>query len=173
MKAYAPTACSIALMLGMPALAETKVSILPTATADRTFQFVQPARTFLDTPLEVDSLTPYALFVVGQDEDQQLFTQAATMAFMIGQWAQDPGTSLEAVRANRNLGPVVLDVELTDEQVAERNLVVLGSKNRLYAKLASRLYGSGSYIQVVRDGLAPGRDVMFVSDETAAAYLEN
>ncbi len=173
MKAYASTACSIALLLGMPASAETTVSILPTATADRTFQFVQPARTFLGTPLEIDSLTPYALFVVGQEEDQQLFTQAATMAFMIGQWAQDPGTSLEAVRANRNLGPVVLDVELTDEHVAERNLVVLGSKNRLYAKLAPRLQGTGSFIQVIPDGLAPGRDVMFVSDETAAAYLAN
>jgi hypothetical protein len=149
------------------------LQILPTPVADRTFQFAKPGKSFLGTPLEVDSLTPHALFVVGQSESNPLLVQAATMAFMVGQWAQEPGTTLEMVRTNRNLGPVWLDTDLTQGQITQHNLVLLGKNNRFYSKLAPQLQGEGSFIEVVKDALAPGRDVMVVSDTRAAFYLAN
>ncbi len=160
-------------LVAMNTWAAPEVQILPTPVADRTFQFVEPGRSFLGTPLEVDALTPYSLFVVGQNESGELLVQAATMAFMVGQWAQEPGTSLEMVKSNRNLGPVVLDTELTDEQIAQHNLVIIGKENRFYTRIASRLSGSGSFVEVLKDGLAPGREILFVSDEAAAFYLAN
>lgn len=155
------------------AAAQPKLQILPTPTADRTFQFVKPGTSFMGTPLQVESLTPHALFVIGRDESNELLVHAATMAFMVGQWAQEPGTSLEMVKTNRNLGPVWLDTDLSDAQIAQHNLVVLGKNSRLYPQLAPRLQGEGSFIEVVKDALAPGRNVMFVSDPRAAFYLAN
>ena len=155
------------------AWATPKLQILPTPVADRTFQFVKPGKSFLGTPLEVDSLTPHTLFVVGRNDSGELFVQASTMAFMVGQWAQEPGTSVEMVKTNRNLGPVVLDTDITEDQLAGYDLVLLGKKNRLYPQIAPRLSGRGSFVEVVKDALSPGRDLMFVSDKQAAFYLAN
>ncbi len=173
MRRFAVMLSAVLTLSAMNAWSEPKLQILPTPVSDRTFQFVGPGKSFLGTPLEVESLTPYALFVVGATESNQLLVQAATMAFMVGQWSQEPGTSLEMVKANRNLGPVWLDVDLTEEQIAQHNLVLLGKNNRFYSRLAPRLQGEGSFIEVVKDGLAPGRGVMFVSDARAAFYLAN
>ncbi len=162
-----------ATLAAVSAWATPKLQILPTPVADRTFQFVKPGKSFLGTPLEVDSLTPHTLFVVGENDSSEFFSQAATMAFMVGQWAQEPGTSVEMVKTNRNLGPVVLDTEITEDQTARYNLVLLGTNNRFYPQIASRLNGSGSFVEVAKDALSPGRDLMFVSDRRAASYLAN
>lgn len=149
------------------------MQILPTPTADRTFQFVKMDRSFVGTPLEVDALVPHALFVVGAEESAALTVQAGNMAYMIGQWSNEPGTSLEAIQMKANLGPVLLDRELTEEQIADHNLVLVGSNNSIYKQLADRLEGEGSFLEVVPDALAPGRDVMVLSDLAAARYLAN
>jgi hypothetical protein len=77
------------------------------------------------------------------------------------------------VKARQNLGPVILDTDLTEEQIAQYNLVLVGRNNRFHHRLAGRLLGEGSFIEVVDDALAPGRDLMFVSDVPAAFYLAN
>ncbi len=87
-----------ALMLLLAAKAAGAVQILPTPQSDRTFQFVHKSQTFLGTPLQTEALTPHALIVVGAGEQPSLYLQAATMAYMIGQWTQEPGTSLEKVK---------------------------------------------------------------------------
>ncbi len=155
------------------AVAAQQLQILPTPTADRTFQFVHTSTSFLGTPLAVEAVVPYALIVIGADESPELATQAATMAYMIGQWSQEPGTSLEMIKKNQNLGPLVLDKSLTQAEIKNRHLVVVGKRNTLYAKLEGRLRGKGSFIEVIKDGLVSGRDIMFVSDEKAAYYLAN
>ena len=75
---------AFATLAAVGAWATPKLQILPTPVADRTFQFVKPGKSFLGTPLEVDSLTPHTLFVVGRNDSGELFVQAATMAFMVG-----------------------------------------------------------------------------------------
>ena len=112
-----------ALLLFAVSHAATAVQILPTPLSDRTFQFVHTSQTFMGTPLQIEALTPYALFVVGTGEDPSLYVQAATMAYMVGQWSQEPGTSVESIKTNQSLGPVLLDKDLTPEQVAHHNLI--------------------------------------------------
>jgi hypothetical protein len=72
-----------------------------------------------------------------------------------------------------DLGPVLLAKDLTLERIAQHNLVVLGKNNTVYPHIATRLTGKGSFIEVVNDALAPGRDIVFVSDAKAAFYLAN
>jgi hypothetical protein len=158
------------LVLGNTAAA---VQILPTPYADRTFQFIRTSQTFMGTPLQTKALTPYALFVIGSTEQPDFYPQAATIAYMIGQWTQEPGTSLEKVKTNQNLGPVLLDRQLTPEQISHRNLVIIGKNNNIYPRIEARLSGKGTFIEVVEDALAPGQDIMFVSDAKAASYLAN
>ena len=161
------------VMFSQLSTATAAVQILPTPLADRTFQFVHISESFLGTPLKVDALTPYALFVLGPEKTPALYVQAATMAYMVGQWSQEPGTSLAMIKTNQNLGPVVLDTDLTPDQIANHNLVVLGKGNQIYPRIAARLTGKGSFVEVLKNGLTPGREVMFVSDEKAAFYLAN
>jgi hypothetical protein len=170
-----PLAVAMLTPIAIDALSEPELElqILPTPTADRTFQFVKPGKSFMGTPLEVESLTPHALLVIGRKEASGMAVQAATMAFMVGQWTQEPGTSLEMVKIRQNLGPVWLDTDLTEDQIARHNLVLLGKNNELYPQLAARLQGEGSFIEVVENALAPDRDLMFVSDARAAFYLAN
>lgn len=149
------------------------VQILPTPLSDRTFQFVHRSQSFLGTPLQTEALTPHALFVIGGGEQADLYLQAATMAYMIGQWTQEPGTSVEKIKRNQNLGPILLDEQLSPQHIAARNLVIIGKNNNIHPRIASRLTGKGSFIEVVKDALAPGRDLMFVSDDKAAFYLAN
>ncbi len=164
---------AVLMLTAVDAWAQPKIQIMPSPLSDRTFQFVKPGKSFLGTPLEIDSLTPHALFVFGRTDSSQFAVQAATMAFMVGQWAQDPGTSVEMVKTNRNLGPLLLDTDITDDQIAQHNLVLMGKGNRFYPQISPRLSGSGSFVQVLKDVLAPGRQVMFISDTRAASYLAN
>lgn len=170
------TFAALLLTVGLgaaPAAVAKGVQILPQPDADRTFQFTRLSKSFMGTPLEAEAIVPHAVFVIGADDSADLAIQVATMTYMVGQWSQEPGTSLEMVKTNQNLGPVVLDKDLTEAQMADHNLVVVGQKNRVYEKLKSRLRGTGSFIEVVEDALAPGHDVMFVSDGKAAFYLAN
>ncbi len=162
---------ALALLLLAVGKAAIAVQILPEPFSDRTFQFLHTSQTFMGTPLKTEALIPYALFVIGAGEEPSLYLQAATMAYMVGQWSQEPGTSLEKVKTNQNLGPVLLDKQLTREQVANHNLVIIGKNNKLYPRIAARLTGKGSFIQVLSDALAPARDIMFVSDAKAASSL--
>lgn len=155
------------------ASADGGVDILPGPFADRTFQYVKIAETFLGTPLKTDALVPNILIVVSRREDPDLVLQAANIAYMIGQWTHEPGTSVEKVKSKADLGPVRFDTDLTEEDIKGANLLVLGKNNILYEKIADRLTGQGSYIQVIPDGAAAGRDVMFIADREAAAYLAN
>jgi hypothetical protein len=127
----------------------------------------------MGTPLQIEALTPHALFVIGAGEQPSLYLQAATMAYMLGQWTQEPGTSLEKIKTNQNLGPVLLDKQLTPAKIAHHNLVIIGKNNNIYPRIAARLTGKGSFIEVLYDALAPARDIMFVSDAKAAFYLAN
>jgi hypothetical protein len=111
--------------------------------------------------------------VIGADESADLFIQTAGMAYMIGQWTQDPGTSIQKIKQNDNLAPVTLDKDLTEEEIKEFNIVLVGTKNIYYERLKDKLTGDGSFIEVVKDGLAPGRDVLFISDKKSAFYLAN
>lgn len=43
---------------------------------------------------------PYALIVVGVDEFSELFLQTLTLANAIGQWSQEPGTSLGMIEVS-------------------------------------------------------------------------
>ncbi len=149
------------------------VNILPESTSDRTFQFVKTASTFSGTPLSVNALVPNALVVLGETESRDLFIEAAGIAYMIGQWTHDPGTSVESIRAGDRLAPVRLDTSLKEEDIRHHNIILLGKKNAYYRKIRSRLTGTGSFIQIVEDGLAKGRDTLFVSDNTAGFYLAN
>ncbi len=127
----------------------------------------------METPLEVEALVPYALFVIGEKESPELFIQASGMAYMIGQWSQEPGTSVEKVKQNKNLSPIILDKDISDEDIKAHNLVVIGKNNIVYEKLRNKLTGKGSFIEVIENGLAEGRDVMVASDHKAAFYLAN
>ena len=149
------------------------IQILPEPTSDRTFQFLRIEETFKGSPLKVKALVPNAVIVIGSAEDPALMKQAGAIAFMLGQWAHDPGSSVERIRQNATLAPIMLDSEVTEKVISEFNLIVLGSKNRIYGKIKSRLHGKGSFIEVIRDVLVKGRDVMFVSDSKAAFYLAN
>lgn len=71
-----------ALLLFAASHAAAAVQILPTPLSDRTFQFVHISQTFLGTPLQIEALTPYALFVIGAGEDPGLYIQAATLRAM-------------------------------------------------------------------------------------------
>ena len=160
----------VAISLGHAA---DKIQILPTPLSDRTFQYLQISNTFMGTPLEIEALVPYALFVIGEKESPDMFIQVAGMAYMIGQWSQEPGTSVEKVKQNKNLSPILLDKEVSDEDIKARNLIVVGKKNIIYEKLEKKLKGQGSFIEVIKDGLAEGRNIMVVSDQKAASYLAN
>jgi hypothetical protein len=150
-----------------------KPQILPAPVSDRTFQYLQISKTFMGTPLEVEALVPYALFVIGEKESPDLFIQVASMAYMIGQWSQEPGTSVEKVKQNKNLPPIILDKDISDEDIKAHNLVVVGKNNTIYERLKNSLKGQDSYIEVIKNGLSEGRDVMVVSDRKAAFYLAN
>jgi hypothetical protein len=150
-----------------------KPQILPTPLSDRTFQYLQISNTFMGTPLEIEALVPYALFVIGENESPDLFIQVASMAYMIGQWSQEPGSSVEKVKQNKNLPPILLDKDISDEDIKAHNLVVVGKNNNIYKKLEKKIKGQGSFIEVIKNGLAEGRDVMVVSDRKAAFYLAN
>ena len=125
------------------------------------------------SPLAIEAVVPNALFVIGAEESADLFLQTAGMAYMIGQWTQDPGTSVQKIQQNDNLAPVVLDKDLSEEDIKGFNIVLVGKKNILYEKLKDRLTGDGSFIEVVKDGFTQGRDVLFLSDKKAAFYLAN
>jgi len=99
-----------------------KPQILPTPVSDRTFQYLQISKTFMGTPLEIEALVPYALFVIGEKESPELFIQVASMAYMIGQWSQEPGTSVEMIKQNKNLPPIILDRDISDEDIKTHNL---------------------------------------------------
>lgn len=161
------------IIMSSQVYAGEKTKILPTPVSDRTFQYLQISKTFMGTPLEVEALVPHALFVIGEKESPDLFIQVASMAYMIGQWSQEPGTSVEMVEENKTLPPVTLDKDLSDADKKAHNLVVVGKNNTLYERLKKRLKGEGSFIEVIENGLAEGRDVMFVSDRKAAFYLAN
>ena len=161
------------IIMSSQAYAGEKTKILPTPVSDRTFQYLQISKTFMGTPLEIEALVPNALFVIGEKESPDLFIQVASMAYMIGQWSQEPGTSVEKVKQNKNLPPVILDKDISDEDIKAHNLVVVGKNNIIYEKLKNKLKGEGSFIEVIKNGLAPDKDVMFVSDRTAAFYLAN
>lgn len=149
------------------------LQVLPTSFSDRTFPYLQVSEAFAGIPLQTEALVPHALIVVGEKETSDILVQAAGMAYMIGQWSQDPGTSVTKVRQGKSLFPVVLDRDLTDEDIHSFNLIAVGKKNSIYERLADKLKGQGSFIEVVENGLTEGRDVMIVSDPKAAAYLAN
>ncbi len=173
MKKITVTLLACILMITVSARAEKKLQILPTPVSDRTFQYVEISETFMGTPLAIEAVVPHALFVIGAEESADLFIQTAGMAYMIGQWTQDPGTSIQKIKQNDNLAPVALDKDLTEEDIKEFNIVLVGTKNIFYQRIKDKLTGDGSFIQVIKDGLAPGRDVLFVSDKKSAFYLAN
>ena len=173
MKKITVTLLVCILMISVSARAEKKLQILPTPVSDRTFQYVKISETFMGTPLAIEALVPYALFVIGTEESADLFLQTAGLAYMIGQWTQDPGTSVQKIQQNDNLAPVTLDKNLSEEDIKEFNIVLVGKNNIYYQRVKDKLTGDGSFIEVVKDGLAPGRDVLFVSDKKAAFYLAN
>ncbi len=149
------------------------IPILTEPTSDRTFQFLRIEGTFKGSPLKVKALVPNAVIVIGSAEDPALMKQAGAIAFMLGQWAHDPGSSVERIKQNATLAPIMLDSEVTEKTVSAFNLIVLGRKNSIYVKIKGRLHGEGSFIEVVPDALAKGRNVMFVSDSKAAFYMAN
>ena len=117
------------LLMTVSAKAEEKLQILPSPVSDRTFQYVKISETFMGTPLAIEAVVPHALFVIGAEESADLFLQTAGMAYMIGQWTQDPGTSVQKIKQNDNLAPVTLDKDLTEEDIKEFNIVLVGTKN--------------------------------------------
>ncbi|HHD64345.1 MAG TPA: hypothetical protein ENK96_08315 [Desulfobulbaceae bacterium] len=110
---------------------------------------------------------------MGKAESPNLFIEAAGIAYMLGQWTHDPGTSVKAIRSRDRLAPISIDTSLKEEDIHRHNIILLGKKNAYYRKIRSRLTGKGSFIQVVEDGLANGRDTLFVSDSKAGFYLAN
>lgn len=154
-------------------LSAQPVKILPDPFADRTFQFVRVEGTFAGTPLLTQALVPHVTIVVGEKESPQLFLAAASMAYMLGQWTHDPGTSVEAIRSGAELVPVRTDRSLREDDLARGNVILLGRNNTLEERIQASSIKEGSVVQVFRNGLAPGRDTLLVSDDVAASYLAN
>ena len=135
---------SCTLLLTVSAQAGEKLQILPTPAADRTFQYVRIADTFLGTPLSIEALVPNVRFILGEEESADLYIQTAGMAYMIGQWTQDPGTSVQKIQQNENLAPVTLDKNLSEKDLKGFNIVLVGKNNIFYPRLKDKLTGNGS-----------------------------
>ncbi|MHB2147568.1 cellulose biosynthesis cyclic di-GMP-binding regulatory protein BcsB [Calditrichota bacterium LG25] len=146
------------------------VQILPEPLADRTFQYTRILPTFGGTPLEVEALVPNALIVVGRQEAPELVLQAGQVAFMLGQWIHDAGVSLEKVKQGVNLAPLKFDDQVTESDLKQFNLIVLGTKNKFVKQ--AKLKGQGSFLEVT-DAPFGGRQMLIVSDLKAASYLAN
>ncbi len=163
----------LAGIAGIASVAEAAVTVLPDPTADRTFQFVKISTTFMGSPLAGEALVPNVIFTVGKGEAPEITRHVTGMAFMLGQWTHDPGSSVEMVRNKDSFAPFRFDTEITGEMERSYNVVVVGKKNRFYEQFKNKLRGSGTFVEVLPDALAKGRDVMFVSDAAAAFYLAN
>ncbi len=152
---------------------EAAIKILPTTLSDRTFQYLRIEETFKGSPLKVKALVPNAVVVIGQGEDAGLVKQAIAISYMLGQWTEDPGSSIEKIKTGKTLAPVLTDKEITEDIYTDYNLIVVGLNNSIYERFKTRLKGSGSFIEVLKDAFIKGKDVMFVSDAKAAFYLAN
>ena len=115
--------------------ASQKLQIFPTPHSRQDIPVRAYKLSFLDFPLAVEAVVPYALVLVGVDKSSELFIQAATMDYVIGQWSQEPGTSLEMIKANQNLGPLVLDKNLTRSQIRFTNRYLILCKRDLGVRL--------------------------------------
>ncbi len=149
------------------------VNILPNSLADRTFQFTRIEPVFSGTPLKTDALVPNVLVVAGRQEKPELLLQAAQIAYMLGQWTEDPGSSLEKVKQNVNLAPIKFDDQVSDTELKNFNLIVLGTQNRFFNQLKQTFNRTGSFVQVQSDFPVEGRQTLFLSDLKAAKYLAN
>ncbi len=149
------------------------IQILPTPLADRKFQYVRIEEIFTGSPLATKALVPNALIVIGTEEKGSIVRQAIAVAYMLGLWTQDPGSSVEKIKKNITLAPVITDGEVSPEITKNYNLIVIGRHNKIYKKFKERLHGQRTFIEVVKDAFVKGRDVMFVSDARATFYLAN
>ncbi len=163
------------LALGVAAfvMLAADLQIGPSPFADRTFNYLRVDSTFQGIPLKTTALVPASIVVLGAREDRQMFVQAANIAFMLGQWSDDVGSSVGKIKQNKTYKPVVLAKDVTKQMLKNFNVILLGRKNRFFKKLNLDLPQENSVLQVVKNGLSPGRDVLFVSDAQAAAYLAN
>ncbi len=152
---------------------EAAIKILPTPLSDRTFQYVRIEETFKGSPLKVKALVPNVIVVIGQGEDAELLKQAIAISYMLGQWTDDPGSSIEKIKTGKTLAPVLTDKEINEDIYTDYNLIVVGLNNSIYERFKTRLKGSGSFIEVLKDAFIKGKDIMFVSDAKAAFYLAN
>lgn len=166
-----PAALALMLLTGLavlaPAvLASTGLTIGPTPTSDRRFPFVEEGPAFTGTPLAVrHARLPGVTIVTGKPEGPQA-SQVANLALMLGQWTEAP-SSHPLVRAAG---------ELTDADLAQRHLIVLGQRNplleRIEGKFPRDLGERGPALWVVEDAFAHGKHVMILAGRSPAEVAQ-
>ncbi len=147
------------------------VKILPEPLSDRTFQYTQVAKTFKGTPLAIEALVPAVQIVVGRKESPELILQASHLSFMLGQWTHDARTQMKKVKQNLDLAPIKFVDQLSEADLKNFNLIVLGKKNEYFEQ--AKINEKGSFLKVVNNFPLQGKQTMFVSDFAAARYLAN
>lgn len=153
--------------------AQQTITIFPQPLADRTFQYVKVDSAFSGIPLRSEALLPNVVVVVGREESPELILQAGQIAFMLGQWVDDAGTSLKKMKQNVDLAPILFDDQINKVDVSSQNFIVLGKKNQLFKRLAERVQITNGDIQIINDYPATGSNAMFVLDLKGARYLAN
>ena len=131
------------------------VKVLPEPLSDRTFQYARVARTFTGTPLAVEALVPVVQNVMGREESPELVLQASQLSFMLGQWTHDARTQMEKVKLNLDLASIKFADQLSEAELKNFNLIVLGKKNKYFNK--AKIGETGSFLKVVNDFPVQGR----------------
>ena len=131
------------------------VKVLPEPLSDRTFQYTRVARTFTGTLLAVEALVPAVQNVMGREESPELILQASQLSFMLGQWTHDARTQMEKVKLNLDLASIKFADQLSEAELKNFNLIVLGKKNRYFNQ--AKIGETGSFLKVVNDFPVQGR----------------
>jgi hypothetical protein len=149
-------------MLAPAVLAATGLQIGPTPTSDRRFPFVEEGPAFTGTPLAVrNARLPGVTIVTGTPDAPQAASTAA-LALMLGQWTEAPSAH-----------PLVRQAgEMTDAELAQRHLIILGQGNPLVGRLGNKvprdLGQAGPALWVVENAFVPGKHVMVAAGRDAA-----
>ncbi len=119
--------------------------------ADRTFPYVRYDTSFVGFPFQSsDVLLPNFRILVSPKESPEILQKVFNVAYFVGQWTDDFGSS----RFNFQKDSFPNLVELSENTEYEGNLVVVGTKNELFKRIMGK-----KHLKKL------GESVIYVSDE--------
>ncbi len=104
------------------------------------FPFVKYIKAWEGTPAHAQDVTvPNVYIVYGKEESEKVIASAGKIAFYLGQWTEGIGLNPKLVKAKRIPKLIITDAEVS--KYKDRNLIVVGIKNRIVKELGVKFNG--------------------------------